>query len=262
SSCEASLSCSAGPARAHSSCGRTERASERAPGCRVPSVSASGSTETAPLATSVHFPIPRAGVIGLPPPGCALRLAPREGRLELRVRGPNVTPGAWQRGGGVEPAALDDEGFLPTGDAGRLEDPAHPDKGVVFDGRLAENFKLSSGTWVAVGELRVRAIAACAPLVADAVVTGQDRDAVGLLLFLAPGADPGLLASRLAAYNAAHPRSSTRVARALVLAEPPSIDGGEITDKGYLNPRGVLARRAADVERLHPDPPPPDVIVP
>src|SRR5262249_11278762 len=198
SSCEASLSCSAGPARAHSSCGRTERASERAPGCRVPSVSASGSTETAPLATSVHFPIPRAGVIGLPPPGCALRLAPREDKLEMRVKGPNVTPGAWRRGGVLEPAVLDDEGFLPTGDAGRLEDPREPPKGVVFDGRLAENFKLSSGTWVAVGELRVRAIAACAPLVADAVVAGQDREFVGLLVFPAAGAELAPLPKLLA----------------------------------------------------------------
>jgi len=209
----------------------------------------------------VHFPIPRAGGIGLPPPGCALRLAPREDKLEMRVRGPNVTPGAWRRGGAVEPAVLDDEGFLPTGDAGRLEDPREPARGVVFDGRLAENFKLSSGTWVAVGELRVRAIAACAPLVADAVVAGQDRDFVGLLIFPAAGAAVDALPKLLAAYNAAHPRSSTRVSRALVLAEPPSIDGGEITDKGYLNQRGVLARRAADVAKLYAEPPPPEVIV-
>jgi feruloyl-CoA synthase len=243
---------------------RLERASERALGRRVPMVSAWGSTETAPLATSVHFPIARAGVIGLPAPGCALALVPVEGRLELRVRGPNVTPGTWRPGGAVEPAVLDERGFLATGDAGRLEDADHPDKGLVFDGRLAENFKLSTGTWVAVGELRVRAIAACAPVVADAVVCGHDRDAVGLLLFLAPGADAAAagaaIASGLAAHNATHPRSSSRVRRALVLTEPPAIDAGEITDKGYLNQRAILARRGADVERLFAEPPGADVI--
>jgi feruloyl-CoA synthase len=250
---------------------RLERLSERTLGRRVTMVSAWGSTETAPLATCVHFPIPRAGVIGLPAPGCTLALVPLEGKLELRVRGPNVTPGTWRPGGAIEPAALDADGFLATGDAGRLEDPAHPEKGLVFDGRLAENFKLSSGTWVAAGELRVRAIAACAPLVADAVVCGHDRDSIALLLFPAPGPGPGPEIDReaardriragLAAHNSAHPRSSSYVARALLLAEPPSIDGGEITDKGYLNQRQILARRAADVERLYVEPPDPEVIV-
>ena len=242
---------------------RLERAADRA-GRAVAFVSAWGSTETAPLATSVHFPIARAGVIGLPPPGTAIKLAPIGEKLELRVRGPNVTPGTWLRGGVVEPVARDEDGFLATGDAGRLEDRDRPEKGLVFDGRLAENFKLSSGTWVSVGELRVRIIAACAPLVADGVVAGHDRDSVGLLCFPAPGAEPAAVRARLreglAAHNAAHPSSSSRVARALVLVEPPSIDSGEITDKGYLNQRGVLARRAADVERLYAEPPGPDLV--
>jgi feruloyl-CoA synthase len=228
-------------------------------------VSAWGLTETAPLATSVHFPIARAGVIGVPAPGTDIALAPVSDRLELRVRGPNVTPGYWQRGGGVEPLALDGLGFFATGDAGRLEDPARPAAGLVFDGRLSENFKLSSGTWVSVGELRIRVIAACAPHVADAVVCGHDRDAIGLLIFAAPGVDAAAVAPALgralAAYNAANPRTSTRVARALVLREPPSIDGGEITDKGYLNQRGVIARRAPDVARLFAESPDADVIV-
>ncbi len=227
---------------------------------KVPFVSAWGSTETSPLVTSVHFAIERAGVIGLPAPGCELALVPAPasgGRREMRVRGPNVTPGYWERGGGVRPIALDDEGFLPTGDAGRLEDERAPERGVVFDGRTAENFKLSSGTWVAVGELRVRVITACAPHLQDAVVAGPDRDCVALLLFLAPGT-PGReaeiraeITDALRAHNAAHPASSTRVARAIVLEEPPSIDAGEITDKGYINQRAVLTCRASFVERLY-----------
>jgi len=244
---------------------RLERASERARGGRVPMVSGWGATETSPLVTLVHFPIGRAGVIGLPAPGCTLKLVPSQHRLEMRVRGPNVTPGYWRRGGGIEPIALDDDGFFPTGDAGKLEDPRAPERGVVFDGRTAENFKLSSGTWVAVGELRVRVVAACAPVVTDVVVTGHDRDYVGLLVFPAPGADLGALRAAIArglrSYDALHGTSSARVARALVLDEPASIDGGEITDKGYLNQRAILERRAALVERLHAEPPDPSVIV-
>jgi feruloyl-CoA synthase len=242
---------------------RLERMAGRQRGqSRVPFVSAWGSTETAPLVTSVHFRIDRAGVIGLPAPGVELKLVPAAdggGKLEMRVRGPNVAPGYWERGGRLRPIALDDEGFLPTGDAGRLEDERAPDRGVVFDGRTAENFKLSSGTWVAVGELRVRAIAACAPLVQDAVVAGHDRDYVALLLFLSPTTLTALelrerLATALAAHNAAHPASSTRIARAIVLDEPPSIDAGETTDKGYINQRAVLTRRTPLVERLYASP--------
>ena len=219
-------------------------------------VSAWGSTETSPLATQVHFPIPRAGVIGLPPCGCELAFVPSGNKLEMRVKGPNVSPGYWRAGGHVEPLPLDERGFFPMGDAGRLEDEAEPSKGVVFDGRTAENFKLTSGTWVHTGELRIQAVAACAPLVTDAVVTGHDREEIGLLLFVTPeaAAAPDLAAqigARLAAFNTERPGTSARVARALVLGEPPSIDAGEITDKGYLNQRAVLERRAADVARLY-----------
>jgi feruloyl-CoA synthase len=245
---------------------RLEARKARVPGARALFSSAWGSTETAPLVTSVHFPIPRAGVIGLPAPGCELAMVPSNGKLEMRVRGPNVTPGAWSRGGQVVPVARDAEGFLAMGDAGRLEDPGDPARGVVFDGRLAENFKLTSGTWVHVGELRVRVIARCAPLVSDAVVAGHDRDYVALMLFCAPtDLDRAGLRARLNAlladYNAAHPGSSTRVERAVVLDEPPSIDAGEITDKGYVNQRAVLERRAAIVARLYAEEPDEDVIV-
>ncbi len=242
---------------------RLEAVSERTRGDKVTMVSAWGSTETSPLVTQVHFPIDRAGVIGLPAPGVSLKLAPTGGRHELRVRGPNVTPGYWSPGGVVRPPALDDEGYLPMGDAGKLFDPAEPARGVVFDGRLAENFKLSSGTWVAVGALRVGCIAACDPLVADAVVAGHDRDYVALILFCGRPLD-GDGRARVRAALAAHNRdggSSARVLRAVVADDPPSIDAGEITDKGYLNQRAILERRAALVERLYAERPDGDVIV-
>jgi feruloyl-CoA synthase len=225
----------------------------------VPFVSAWGSTETSPLATQVHFPIERAGVIGLPAPGVEIALVPAADRHELRVRGPNVTPGYWRRGE-IFPAPLDEHGFLPMGDAGKLADVKHPERGLVFDGRLAENFKLSTGSWVAVGALRVGCIAACHPLVQDLVVCGHDRDALGLLVFAHPGATREKLVEHLRAWNV-QASSSTRIARALILDEPPSIDAGEITDKGYLNQRALLTRRAAQVERLYAEPPGPEVIV-
>lgn len=228
--------------------------------------SAWGATETAPMATFVHAPTDTPGVIGVPAPGTEIRLAPSGDRLELRVRGPNVTPGYW-RNGAVTPPALDEDGFLPTGDAARLDDPAHPERGFVFEGRLGENFKLTSGTWVRVGALRLAVVDAAAPLVQDAVIAGHGRDALGALLFLAPGvdrADPDVqrrLVAGIAAHNAAHPGTSERITRLAVFDAPPSLDAGETTDKGYLNQRRVLERRAADVERLFAEPPPPGVWV-
>jgi feruloyl-CoA synthase len=254
---------------------RLERLSIAATGARVPLLSAWGSTETAPCATQVHFPIDRAGVIGLPVPGTEIKLAPTPGtagKLELRVKGPNVTPGYWKRPE-LHAEIFDEDGFLRMGDAGRLADPDDPAAGIVFDGRLGENFKLSSGSWVHVGELRTELVAACAPVVQDIAVAGQDRSEIGLLVFPNPAGCRGLcpelpedaplaelirqpavreaLAAALAAHNAANPASSRRVARALLLASPPAIDAGEITDKGYLNQRAVLARRAEQVDRLY-----------
>ncbi len=238
-------------------------------GRRVPMLSAWGSTETAPLATSVHFPIQEPGVIGLPAPGTEIKLAPVGDKLELRVRGPNVTPGYWRRED-LTAAAFDEDGFFRMGDAGRLADPDDPARGLVFDGRLAENFKLSSGTWVHAGELRVAAISACSPVIQDVVLTGHDRDEVGMLAFLdlpacreltggtvpddgLPAAAPvhEVVTTGLRRHNATHPGSSRRIARALLMAEPPSIDAGEITDKGYVNQRAVLERRADLIVRLY-----------
>jgi feruloyl-CoA synthase len=233
----------------------------RRAGADVAMVSARGSTETSPLVTQVHFHIDRAGVIGLPAPGLELAFAPSGDKLEMRVRGASVTPGYWLAGGGIEPAPTDELGFYPMGDAGRLADAAAPEAGGIFDGRTAENFKLSSGTWVHVGELRIALIAACSPLVADAVITGHDRAEIGALVFVAPGhaVDHQALAAGLARCNAARSASSTRIARALVLAEPASIDAGEITDKGYINQRAVLARRADRVAQLYAGGP--DVVI-
>ena len=225
-----------------------------------------GSTETAPMATCVHFPIERAGVIGLPAPGCEIKLVPSGGKLEARVRGPNVTPGYYKRDD-LTRAAFDDEGFYCIGDALRLADRERPSLGLVFDGRVAEDFKLMSGTWVHVGAVRVKLISAANPVIQDAVLTGHDRDEVGALVFLNPATtkemDAQAVRSRIAAAlraMAGEGGSSMHPTRALVMSEPASIDANEITDKGYINQRAVLERRAALVERLHANPPAPDVV--
>ncbi len=228
-------------------------------------ISSWGSTETAPSAAAVHYPIERAGVIGLPNPGCELKLVPAAGKLEVRVKGPNVTPGYYRRPD-LTAAAFDEEGYYRIGDAMKFADPAAPEKGLVFDGRVAEDFKLTTGTWVHVGAVRVQLIAAGNPLIQDAVITGHDRDEVGALVFLSPAAKdlaPEAVRARIGAALqalAAEGGSSMHPVRALILAEPPSIDAGEITDKGYINQRAVLERRAALVEQLHTNPPPADVL--
>jgi feruloyl-CoA synthase len=214
-------------------------------------LSAWGSTETSPLATSVHFHMERPGVIGLPVAGCELKLVPAGGKLEVRVRGAHVTPGYYQRPD-LTAAAFDDEGFYRIGDAVKLADSSNPAKGIVFDGRVAEDFKLSTGTWVNVGALRTRLIAAADPVIQDAVITGHDRNEVGALVFLTPGAkDPhGKIKAALRKLRD-DGGSSTHPTRVLIMTEPPSIDANEITDKGYMNQRAVLERRAALVERLY-----------
>lgn len=245
---------------------RLEALSIRTLGQRVIMTSSWGSTETAPLATAAHFPIERAGVIGVPVPGVQLKFVPSGAKLEIRVKGPNVTPGYI---GNAEQTqkAFDVDGFYCIGDAAKLADADDPAKGVVFDGRIAEDFKLTTGTWVHVGGVRVAALAACSPLLQDAVVTGQDRSFIGLLAWpsaaakdMAPEDLRRQIAEKLSAYNATQGGSSFRVQRVLLLREPPSIDANEITDKGYINQRATLERRHADVMRLYADPPDADVI--
>jgi feruloyl-CoA synthase len=245
-------------------------------GRRVPMVSAWGSTETAPAATSCHFQADRSGVIGVPLPGCELKLVPSGEKLEARVRGPNVTPGYWKKPG-LTARFFDEEGYLKTGDAVRFVDAGHPERGLLFDGRLAEDFKLSTGTWVHVGALRLNAIAALSPIAQDIVVAGHDRDEVGFLIFpnLAGcrslcaelGQDAGVtevlrhpavrarvVAGLTALSRAGGGGSSTCARRALLLSDLPSIDAGEVTDKGYINQRVVLTRRARLVEALYRTP--------
>jgi feruloyl-CoA synthase len=254
---------------------RLERLGLKVRGRKVPFISSWGLTETAPSVTMVHFPMDRPGNIGVPGPGMQVKLVPVEDKLEIRVKGPNVTPG-YYKAPELTAKAFDAEGWLMTGDAARFADESNPAAGLLFDGRVAENFKLMSGTWVNVGMLRTAVIAAGAPVIEDAVVTGHDRDEIGLLIFpslaglrgLCPelGAEAKLeamvaqpavkaaLAEGLARHNARSQGSSMRIARCLLLTEPPSIDANEITDKGYLNQRAVLLKRAALVERLHVDP--------
>ena len=159
--------------------------------------------------------------------------------------------------------AVDAEGFYRSGDAGSLADRSDPNAGVVFEGRIAEDFKLASGTWVSAGALRIAVVAACAPVVQDAVVTGHDRANLGVLLFPYPGARRiiEIVQAGLTRHNVRHPRSSTRITRALVLEEPPRLDADEITDKGYLNQRAILARRSDAVARLFSEPAGSGVIV-
>lgn len=240
-----------------------------ATGQRVRFVTGIGMTETGPAGTLAVGPDARSGHIGLPEPGLDIKLVPTAGKDELRIKGPSVFTGYW-RAPDLTRAAFDEEGFYRTGDAVRLVDPQDLSKGLAFDGRIAEDFKLSTGTFVSVGPLRTRVILEGDPLVQDVVVAGIDRDEVGLLVF--PRFEDcrklaGLAAGASNADIAAHPLvreafsallsrlcmrgtgSATRPARLLLLTEPPSMDG-EMTDKGSVNLRSVLSRRASEVEVL------------
>ncbi|WP_458758417.1 feruloyl-CoA synthase [Afipia sp. TerB] len=253
-----------------------EKLSIETVGRAIPMVSAWGSTETAPLATDCHFQAQRSGNIGVPVPGTELKLVPNGDKLEVRVRGPNVTPGYWKAPEQTA-SAFDADGFYMIGDAMAFADPERPELGLFFDGRVSEDFKLTSGTWVSVGTLRVAGIAALAPLAQDIVVTGHDADEVRFLVFpniaacraLAKLPDDATLTEVLAhdAIRAAVAQglsqlktksgggSSAHATRALLMAEPPSVDGGEITDKGYINQRAVLSRRGGELARLNANAP-------
>jgi feruloyl-CoA synthase len=244
---------------------RIEAAAARVCDRPVRMLSGWGSTETAPFASTTYFHTEVPDNLGLPVPGVTIKLVPQGGRHELRVRGDNVMQGYWRQAEATE-AAFDEEGFYCMGDAGRLADPASPAAGLQFDGRIAENFKLDSGTWVIVASLRQTVIAASDGLIADAAVAGHGGDAIGLLLFPhlqacrncvpdAAGLDDGAVLrhpaliqavrAALLRHNAAQSGSSMRVARFLIMEEPPSLADGEMTDKGYLNQRAVLDRRRA-----------------
>lgn len=239
---------------------RLERQAQRVLGEKVWFTSAWGATETSPLLTNVHWRLDGPGCIGLPVPGTAIKFIPNGDKLEMRVKGPQVFPG-YLHNPEKTAEAFDDDGYYLIGDAGRLMDPERPEKGIAFDGRVAEDFKLTTGTWVSVGTLRVRAVTALAPYAQDVVVTGHDRDEVGLLVFPSVAAKdiaPDELATRirdgLNKLKQGGGGSSQSPTRALVLIEPPSLDAGEITDKGYINQRAVLTRRSDEVLVLHASP--------
>jgi feruloyl-CoA synthase len=244
-------------------------------GTAIVMLSSWGSTETAPAATDCHFQAKRSGVIGVPIPGTELKLVPMADKLEVRVKGPNVFPGYWKQPA-LTAQAFDEDGFYRIGDAVEFVDEAQPELGLLFDGRVAEDFKLLSGTWVHVGSLRVKGLDALSQIGQDIVVTGHDRDALGFLVFpnfpecrrLCPDLPADAPIEAVLAHSSVRSRvregmaamsrdlgSSTHPVRVMLLSEPPSAEAGEITDKGYVNQRAVLNRRAELVRRLHADPP-------
>ncbi len=250
---------------------RLDRVAEAHAGERIRMLTGLGMTETAPFAICANAHDVKSGHVGLPAPGMELKLVPSGDKMELRYRGPNVTPGYW-RAPEQTAEAFDHEGYYCSGDALKPMDPALPERGFAFDGRIAEDFKLATGTFVSVGPLRARIILAGDPCVQDVVVAGVDRNEIGILIFprldacralaalpASAAVDAVLAAASVRDFfqrlvdqlQASGTGSATRVARALVLASAPSIDRGEVTDKGSLNQRAVLTHRAADVDMLY-----------
>ena len=249
--------------------------SEQATGETVPIGTGLGSTETGPFAVFCTEPQDRPGNIGIPAQGVTLKLVPIDEKYELRLKGPNVTPGYWNNPK-LTADAFDDEGFYRIGDAVRFAAPGDPRKGFYFDGRTAEDFKLSTGTWVAVGVLRAQLINQFGGLIRDAVITGENRSALGALIVPSipalrelVGGEPGLsdaavmshpavrsaLAERLATHQRHAGGSATRIERMLPITEALRFDKGEVTDKGSINQRAVLALRGDLVEALYADGP-------
>jgi feruloyl-CoA synthase len=244
----------------------------QAAGERILMVTSLGATETAPAALACNKDIAAPGVVGVPLPGLELKLVPSDGKLEARLRGPTITPGYLHD---IERTrkAFDGEGFYCLGDAVRFARDADPAAGFVFDGRISEDFKLATGTWVSVAALRARFIAAFSPLVKDVVIAGHDRDDLTALVFPdieacrglcagppATGSDAAVVGAgavraefkrRLGDLARSSPGSSTHIARIILLDELPSLDANEITDKGSINQRAVLARRADLVDELY-----------
>ena len=249
-------------------------------GFRVPMLTGLGATETAPFFMSVTPLTSRSGHVGLPVSGNDAKLIPNNGKLEVRAKGPNVTPGYWRQPE-LTAAAFDEEGFYKFGDAIKPVDPNDWHAGFDFDGRISEDFKLGSGTWVSVGPLRARFVAACAPLVREVVIAGINRDELSALVVLdldgcrvvnpalpsgdlaAAASDPIIrqtFAERLKKFATEATGSSTRITRAILLDSPLSIDRGEVTDKGSINQRAVLEHRAGLIDALYAPSPDPHII--
>lgn len=248
-----------------------EHFSVKATGRRIPICTSLGSTETTMPATLIWWPPHVPGTLGLPAPGVEAKLVPEGDRFEVRFRGDNITPG-YHRDPQANQSTFDEEGFLKTGDAVTWADPQHPEQGLVYAGRLAENFKLSTGTWVSVATVRGELLEHLRPWATDVVLAAPNQTELGAMLFIdfnrvrkqmpecADMADRDitlhqplqrLLEQGIQQYNARFPGSSTRIARAMLLDSPPNIDAGEITDKGHINQRGVLTQRSQAMQRLY-----------
>ncbi|MBU2135099.1 MAG: AMP-binding protein, partial [Alphaproteobacteria bacterium] len=242
---------------------RIQAVAVRTVGEKISFASGYGATETGPTACNVHWPNDRMGLIGLPVPGTAVKLVPVAGKLEFRVKGPQVSPG-YLGLPELSAQSFDEDGFYILGDAARLVEADHPEAGLAFDGRISENFKLASGTFVAVGEVRIAALSAVGGAVTDAVVCGEGQAALGLMFYPDPRRPrdevEAAVRNGLAAYNA-QTRGGGRIARALVLPDGPDGASGEITDKGYIAQALARTRRADALERLFAQPVPPDVMV-
>jgi feruloyl-CoA synthase len=252
-----------GAALGQATADRIQAVAVRTVGERISFASGYGATETGPTACNVHWPNARMGMIGLPIPGTSVRLVPQAGKLDFRVKGPQVTPGYLGQPG-LSAAAFDEEGFYRLGDAARFVEPGEPKSGLIFDGRLSENFKLASGTFVGVGELRVGVVGAIGDAVTDAVVCGEGEEGVGLLLYPSARHDRAGIAAAvragITAFNARAKGSGGRIARAFVLPHGPDAAAGEITDKGYIAQSLARTRHAATIARLFADPAPSDVM--
>lgn len=250
---------------------RLDRIAEQHCGERIRMMAGLGMTEAAPSCTFTTGPLSMAGYVGLPAPGCEVKLVPQADKLEARFRGPHIMPGYW-RSPQQTAEVFDEEGFYCSGDALKLADPQQPEQGLMFDGRIAEDFKLSSGVFVSVGPLRNRAVLEGSPYVQDVVVAAPDRECLGMLVFPrlpecrqlaglgAEASDAQVLGSDavrqwfanwLTHLNRDAQGNASRIEWLALLEEPPSIDAGEITDKGSINQRAVLQRRAALVEALY-----------
>jgi len=222
-----------------------------------------GMTETSATGVGIYWNTDRTGLVGLPQPGVELKLVPAGDRMDLRIKGPQIMP-CYYRAPDLTRDAFDEEGFFKTGDAVRWVNPSNPIEGVEYAGRLAEDFKLLSGTWVQASIIRRDLVEALQPLVLDAAIAGANKDWLGAMVWLhVPDSDAvrAALADKLKAFNATRQGSASIIERMLVLTEPPSPEAGEITDKRSINQRRVLERRAADVAVLYAEPPDTQVIV-
>ena len=270
----------AGAALAQSIFDEMQELAQAGCGERILFLTGLGSTETAPMALARMWQSKDSTNMGLPVPGVELKLVPNAGKLEARVRGPNIMPGYW-REPELTAKSFDEEGFYKLGDALKFEDPSDPGLGLLFDGRVAEDFKLATGTWVSVGPLRARFLAHFEPYVRDVVIAGGDRDEIAVLIFPALDAvrqlagaaadapmekvlsEPRVMnefRARLISFAKSATGSSNRICRAMLLAELPSLDAGEMTDKGSINQRAVLSRRIGLVEELYATQPSPRVL--